>query len=103
MIERIKWFKGASGENDWFAAILTSGFIKLTLATTATSVGSLASLQKSQRSIICGHLKVSRKGFEVFLLFASCPRSVERIYRRVVPKIKNEMGNHPSHDTTFNR
>ena len=70
MIEKIKWFKGASSENYWFAAILTSGFIKLTLATTATSIGSLDSLEKSQRSITCGLLKVSRKGFEVFLLFA---------------------------------
>ena len=70
MIETIKWFKGASSENYWFAAILTSGFIKLTLATTATSVGSLDSLEKSQRSITYGLLKVSRKGFEVFLLFA---------------------------------
>ena len=69
MIEKIKWFKGASSENYWFAAILTSGFIKLTLATTATSIGSLDSLEKSQRSITCGLLKVSRKGFEVFLLF----------------------------------
>ena len=70
MIEKIKWFKGASSENYWFAAILTSGFIKLTLATTATSIGSLDPLEKSQRSITCGLLKVSRKGFEVFLLFA---------------------------------
>ena len=70
MIEKIKWFKGASSENYWFAAILTSGFIKLTLATTATSIGSLDPLEKSQRSITCGLLKVSRKGFEVFLFFA---------------------------------
>ena len=38
MIETIKWFKGASSENYWFAAILTSGFIKLTLATTARAL-----------------------------------------------------------------
>ena len=48
----------------WFAAILTSGLINSTMATT-------------------------------------CTCSVERIYRHIVPKGKNEVGNHPSHDATL--
>ena len=42
-------------------------------------------------------MKVSRKGFEVFL-FALCACSVEQIYCCVVHKAKNKVGNHPSHD-----
>ena len=51
----------------WFSAILTSGFISLTM------VGTVHLLQSKniQRFIICGLLKVSRKGFEVLFLFAS--------------------------------
>ena len=33
----------------WFAAILTFGFINLTMVTTATSVGSLASKQSKSK------------------------------------------------------
>ena len=67
------------------------------MATTATSVGSLASLQKKSKSLICGLLKVSRKGSEDFFIFI-----VERIYRCIGPKAKNKVGNHPSHDATLN-
>ena len=51
----------------WFSSILTSGFISLTMVTTVHLLRS----KNSQRSIICGLLKVSRKGFEVLFLFAS--------------------------------
>ena len=51
----------------WFTAILTSGFISLTMVTTVHLLRS----KNSQRSIICGLLKVSRKGFEVLFSFAS--------------------------------
>ena len=33
----------------WFAAILTFGFINLTMVTTATSIGSLASKQNKSK------------------------------------------------------
>ena len=51
----------------WFSSILTSGFISLTMVTTVHLLRS----KNSHRSIICGLLKVSRKGFEVLFLFAS--------------------------------
>ena len=67
------------------------------MTTMATSVGSHASKQKSQKSIICGILKEVRKGSEVFFLFvglfSSCTCNVERIYRRAAPTAKNEVGN----------
>ena len=44
MIETVKWFTtGQVVKITLFAAILTSGFVNLTMATTATGVGSLAS------------------------------------------------------------
>ena len=51
----------------WFTAILTSSSISLTTVTTVHLLRS----KNSQRSPICGLLKVSRKGFEVLFLFAS--------------------------------
>ena len=51
----------------WFTAILSSGVISLTIITTVCLLRS----KNSQRSIICGLLKVSRKGFAVLFLFAS--------------------------------
>ena len=51
----------------WFSAILTSGFISLTMVTTVHLLRS----KNIQRSIICGLLKVSRKGFEVLFLLTS--------------------------------
>ena len=51
----------------WFTAILSSGVISLPIVTTVCLLRS----KNSQRSIICGLLKVSRKGFEVLFLFAS--------------------------------
>ena len=51
----------------WFTAILTSGFISLTMVTTVHLLRS----KNIQRSVICGLLKVSRKGFEVLFLLAS--------------------------------
>ena len=64
------------------------------------SVSSLASQQKKSRFDHCGLLKVSRKGFEEFLLlFASCSACSQRgtclLLRR------NQVGNHPSHDATL--
>ena len=54
----------------WFAAILTSGLINSTMATTATSGSLMTRSKKRQRSIICGPaLKVSRKGFEFLVFF----------------------------------
>ena len=100
MIETIKWLK----RSKWwkllgFAAILTFGFINLTMVTTATSVGSLALKQK----------EVKDRSFVVFwkyqgkalTSFSGLPR-VHAVWngftREVVPKTKNEVLKHPSHD-----
>ena len=71
----------------WFTATLTSGFINWNDGHNGYKRVGLLRSKKRQRSIICGLLKVSRKGFEVFFcvcvcLFASCTCSVERISRR---------------------
>ena len=57
--------------------ILTSG-----LAQRLQALVRLLRSKKSQRSIICGLLKVPRKGFEVFVVIV--------VYRRVVPKAKKK-------------
>ena len=56
----------------------------------ATGIGLIASKEKSQRSIICGLLKVSRKGCDVlFCLYCV------RIYHHFVLKAQNKVDNHP--------
>ena len=76
----------------WFTAILTSGFISLTMVTTVRLLRS----ENSQRSIICGLLKVSRKGFEVLFLFASSSNLMSGHSEG-----ENEVDNHPRHDATL--
>ena len=42
-----------------------------------------------------------RRGISVFAIFSyGIPLSVERFYRCILLKAKNEVGNHPSQDAT---
>ena len=75
-----------------FTAILTSGFISLTMVTTVYFLQS----KNSQRSIICGLLKVSRKGFDVLFSFASSSNLPSGHSEG-----QNEVGNNPCHDATL--
>lgn len=84
MIEMTKWFKMEQVvKGTWFAAILTSGF-------TNSNDGHIGYknwlaacfIAKSQRSIICGLLKVSRKGFEVFCCWFWCLHSVHAAWNK---------------------
>ena len=75
-----------------FTAILTSGFISLTMVTTVYFLQS----KNSQRSIICGLLKVSRKGFDVLFSFASSSNLPS-----AHSEGQNEVGNNPCHDATL--
>ena len=75
-----------------FTAILTSGFISLTMVTTVYFLQS----KNSQRSIICGLLKVSRKGFDVLFSFASSSNLPSGHSEG-----QNEVSNNPCHDATL--
>ena len=97
--DRRKWCKIT-----WFAATLTSGFINWNDGHIGYKRVRLLRSKKRQRSIICGLLKVSRKGFEVFFLCVFvCLHRVHAAWNefRVVPKAKNEVSNHLSHDATL--
>ena len=81
MIETINILKGASGENYLVCRYLD--FLILLIQRWPQWLQALLRFlrsKKRQRSIICGLLKLSRKGFEDLFLFACC---VERIFRRV--------------------
>ena len=105
MIVTIKWLK----RSKWwrllgFAAILTFGFINLTMVTTTTSVGSLASKQKKvkDRSFVV-FLKYQGKALKSFFGLPRVHAAWNGFTREVVPNIKNEVLNHPSHDALLKR
>ena len=100
MIETINWLK----RSKWwkllgFAAILTFGFINLTMVTTATSVGSLASKQKKvkDRSFVV-FWKYQGKALKSFFGLPRVHAAWKGFTREVVPNTRNEVLNHPSHD-----
>ena len=74
------------------------------MTTMATSVGSHASQQKSQKSIICGLLKEVRKGSEVFFCLLVCFHRVHATWNEftVAPlrRPKMKWTTNPSHNAT---
>ena len=73
---------------------MTSGFISLTMVTTVHLLRS----KNSQRSIICGLLKVSRKGLKYYF----CSHQVQ-IYCQVIPKAKKWSGQPSTSWCNFSR
>ena len=88
--------KEASDENYLVAAILTSG-----LATTATSVGSLAQQKKVKDGSFVVIEGIQERFLEDFFFLLCIVYITNSRYRSVVPKAKNEVGSHPSHDATL--